>query len=156
MLLRGTCQSNPNTKIVRILRAVPSKVRRCSPNYTVPSGGCRNAGHSDSLRVIQGCHPLQGTVLASHTPPEANCERLVPLVDFRTEWKGLSNISQRSVKYFSVGPAHDKKGYAVQFKTPRFSRVQPTVVETLLRKGTSSQQRSVSLCQRKKGDCIQF
>ena len=54
---------------------------------------------------------LQVTEVAVTITPEASLERLVPLVDFLTEWKNLPNISPWVLQII-------ERGYRIQFSFP--------------------------------------
>ncbi|KAI2646068.1 Transposon Ty3-G Gag-Pol polyprotein [Labeo rohita] len=87
-----------------------------------PPGDVAELG-SSLVQVLPAGEPLQDTVLAAHTTPEASLERLVPLVDHLAAWKLLPNVSA-----WVLHTA--KRGYCIQFGAPPppFNGVSPTLV----------------------------
>ncbi|KAI2653808.1 Transposon Ty3-G Gag-Pol polyprotein [Labeo rohita] len=96
-----------------------------------PPGDVAELGSSPPLRgslgplvqVLPTGEPLQDTVLAAHTTPEASLERLVPLVDHLAAWKLLPNVSAWVLHTV-------ERGYRIQFGAPPppFNGVSPTLV----------------------------
>ncbi|KAL0147294.1 hypothetical protein M9458_057396 [Cirrhinus mrigala] len=75
------------------------------------------------VQVLPAGKPLQDTVLAAQTTPEASLERLVPLVDYLAAWKLLPNVSAWVLHTV-------ERGYRIQFGAPPppFIGVSPTLV----------------------------
>ncbi|KAI2668522.1 Transposon Tf2-11 polyprotein [Labeo rohita] len=96
-----------------------------------PPGDVAELGSSPPLRgslgplvqVLPAGEPLQDTVQAAHTTPEASLERLVPLVDHLATWKVLPNVSAWVLHTV-------ERGYRIQFGAPPppFNGVSPTLV----------------------------
>ncbi|KAI2654668.1 enzymatic polyprotein [Labeo rohita] len=102
----------------------------CSPQFP-PPGNVVELGSSPPPRgslgllvqVLPAGRPLQDTVLAAQTTPEASPERLVPLVDHLAAWKLLPNVSAWVLHTV-------ERGYRIQFGAPPppFNGVSPTLV----------------------------
>ncbi|KAI2666921.1 Transposon Ty3-I Gag-Pol polyprotein [Labeo rohita] len=75
------------------------------------------------VQVPPAGKPLQDTVLAAQTTPEASLERLVPLVDHLAAWKLLPNVSAWVLHTV-------ERSYHIQFSAPPppFNGVSPTLV----------------------------
>ncbi|KAL0151133.1 hypothetical protein M9458_053646 [Cirrhinus mrigala] len=75
------------------------------------------------VQVLPAGKPLQNTVLAAQTTPEASLERLVPLVDYLAAWKLLPNVSAWVLHTV-------ERGYRIQFGAPPppFNGVSPILV----------------------------
>ncbi|KAI2653821.1 putative phosphoketolase [Labeo rohita] len=101
------------------------------PPWFLPPGNVVEPGSSlpprgsqgPPVQVLPAGKPLQDTVLAAQTTPEASLERLVPLVDHLAAWKLLPNVSAWVLHTV-------EQGYRIQYGTPPppFNGVSPTLV----------------------------
>ncbi|KAL0188110.1 hypothetical protein M9458_015209, partial [Cirrhinus mrigala] len=103
---------------VRVLLTLPVFQGELTPQSLLPG----NVAELGSLPPLRG-EPLQDTGLKVQTNPEADLERLVPLVDYLAAWKLLPNVSAWVLHTV-------ERGYHIQFGAPPppFSRVFPTLV----------------------------